>query len=194
MRMEKKYEFKPDKPRTGWLSKLYLTQKQRSSILKWSLYALVLLVLSLLQDVVLCNYRLFGATTDLVPCGIFVICLLEGVHTGSVFALVAACLYTFSGTAPGSYSIVLITALAIGVTLFRQAYLQKGFFVAMVCCAVAMLAYELALFVFGAAFGLTPWYRLIGFVITGVLSLIAAPILYPICLAIESIGGDTWKE
>jgi len=36
--------------------------------------------------------------------------------------------------------------------------------------------------------------RVIGFVITAALSSIAVPILYPICLAIESIGGETWKE
>ena len=45
---KKKYEFKPDKNAIGFFHKLYLTKKQRLSILKWSLYALVLLVLSLL--------------------------------------------------------------------------------------------------------------------------------------------------
>ena len=46
MYMAKKNEFKPDKPQSGVLSKLYLTRKQRQSILKWLLYSLVLLVLS----------------------------------------------------------------------------------------------------------------------------------------------------
>lgn len=192
--MAKKNEFKADKPYSNWFSKLYLTQRQRKLLLKWVLYALVLLVLSILQDVVLCKLRLFGATTDLVPCGIFLICLLEGIQSGSVFALIASLLYTFSGTAPGTYSIVLITALAIGVTLLRQAYLQRGFFVAMLCCAIAMLLYELLIFTFGLLLGYTLWNRLIGFIITAALSLIAAPILYPICLAIESIGGEIWKE
>ena len=73
--MAKRPEFKPDKPRVGLLSKLYLTQKQRKSILKWALYALVLLVLSLVQDVLLCKLNIFGATTELVPVGIFLICL-----------------------------------------------------------------------------------------------------------------------
>ena len=44
--MAKKYEFKPDKPVSGIFSKLFLTPKQRRSILRWGLYALVLLVLS----------------------------------------------------------------------------------------------------------------------------------------------------
>ena len=194
MAKKKKNEFKPDKPYSNWLSKLYITQKQRKSLLKWMLYALVLLVLSLLQDIVLCDVRLMGATTELVPCGIFLICLLEGSHTGSVFALVSALVYTFSGSAPGPYCIALITVLAVAITLFRQAYLQKGFLVAMICCVLALFLYELSLFLFGIFLGYTLWNRVIGFVMTAALSSIAVPILYPICLAIESIGGETWKE
>ena len=40
-----KYEFKPDKPQVNLLSKLYITTAQRKNLLKWFLYALVLLVL-----------------------------------------------------------------------------------------------------------------------------------------------------
>lgn len=194
MAKKKKNEFKPDKPYSNWLSKLYITQKQRKSLLKWMLYALVLLMLSLLQDIVLCDVRLMGATTELVPCGIFLICLLEGGNSGSVFALIASLCYTFSGSAPSAFSVVPITALAVFVTLFRQSYLQKGFLVAMICCVVAMVLYELVTFAFGAFFGYTLWSRFYGFLITAALSLIAAPVLYPICLAIGTIGGETWKE
>ena len=88
--MAKKSEFKPDKPRSSWLSKLYVTPKQRRAIAKWVLYSLIVLVLSLLQDVVLCRYRLFGATTELIPCAIFLICVVQGLESGSVFALVAS--------------------------------------------------------------------------------------------------------
>ena len=71
--MAKRSEFKPDKPRVGFLSRLYLTKKQRRSVLKWVLYSLVLLFLSLVQDVLLCNMNILGATTELVPVGIFLI-------------------------------------------------------------------------------------------------------------------------
>ena len=57
--MAKKYEFGPDKPHSGFLSKLFLTTKQRKSLLKWVLYYCMLLVLSVLQDVILCDIRLF---------------------------------------------------------------------------------------------------------------------------------------
>jgi len=190
--MAKKYEFRPDKPYSGFWGKLLLTRLQRKVLLKWCLYALVLVVLSVLQDVLLCRIRLFGVTSELVPCGIFLICLLEGMERGCVFALVASLLYLFSGSAAGIYSIVLITALAVGAAWLRQSYLQKGFGAAMLCTGIAMAVYELATFAFGAFLGITTFSRIGSFLLTAVITMPAAPALYPVFKAIG--GGDVWKE
>ena len=192
--MAKKVEFKPDKPRSSLLSKLYLTQKQRRSLLKWVLYGLTLLVLSVLQDVILCRFHIFGATTELVPCGIFLICLLEGMESGSLFALIAGSLYVFSGTAAGNYCIVFITFIGIFTTFLRQSFLQKGFSAALLCSFVAILVYEMAVFFLGLFFGQTFLARIGVFFLTAVLSTLIVPILYPILCAIGKIGGEPWKE
>ena len=194
MLMAKKNEFKPDKPRAGLLSKLYLTQKQRKALLKWLLYSLVLLVLSVLQDVILCRFRIFGATTELVPVGIFLICVLEGMNESCVFALVAASLYQFSGTAPEPYCIALIVFLAVLVTYFRQSFLQKGFSAAMLCMVIAVFLYELTVFFVSMFMGLTALGSVFIPCLTGLLSLLTAPLLYPAVKAIGTIGGETWKE
>ena len=52
----------------------------------------------------------------------------------------------------------------------------------------------MGLFLLGAILNLTPWSRFIGFLLTAVMSTVTAPVLYPLLLAIESIGGETWKE
>ena len=192
--MAKKQDFKPDKPQITLADRLYLTKKQRRNLLKWSLYALVLLVLSLLQDVLLCRIRIFGSTTELVPVGIFLICLLEGLETGSVFALISSSLYQFSGTPGGTYSIVFITGFCVLATMVRQAYFRGGFSSAMLLTALAMLLYECAVFAIGLFLGLTFASRFGGFVLTAGLSLVVAPVLYPIALSIGKIGGDVWKE
>lgn len=193
--MARKYEFKPDKPRQSLLSRLHLTQKQRKSLLKWVLYSLVLLVLSLIQDVLLCNISILGATTELVPCGIFLICLLEGSESGSVFLLISSALYVFSGTGAGNYCIVFITVLGLLATMLRQEYLQKGFFVALLCTFGAMLLYEIAVFSIGLFFAQTLWRRFFVFIMTAILSMAAVPVLYPICCSIAKLGGgDAWKE
>lgn len=193
--MAKRSEFKPDKPRVSFLSRLHLTKKQRSSVLKWVLYAVVLLVLSLIQDVLLCNLNILGATTELVPCGIFLICLLEGSERGSLFLLLSSALYVFSGTAAGNYCIVFITAFGLLATILRQNFLQKGFMAALLCCFGAMVLYELAVFFIGLFFSQTTFARIGVFPLTAALSMIALPVLYPVCCGIAKIGGgDPWKE
>ena len=192
--MAKKVDFKPDKPRSGFLDKLYLTPLQRKNLLKWCLYVAVLLVLSILQDVLFCKFRLFGATTELVPCGIFLICLMEGTQTGSVFALVASLLYLFSGSAAGNYSLVLLTVISFLITLLRQAFLQKGFSAAMLCTLMGLFAYELAVFFIAAFLGQTYMGRIGVSVLTAVLTALAAPVLYPLLTRICKLGGESWRE
>ena len=192
--MAKKQEFRPDKPSTSLLSHLILTRKQQKALLKWVFYGMLLVLLSVIQDVLLSHFRLLGATTELVPCGIFLICILEGTHNGSVFALVSSLLYLFSGTAPGPYSMVAITFLSILVCIFRQAYLQESFSSAFLCVAIAMVLYVLVNFAFGLFLGLTPLSRIHGFLITAALSLLFVPVLYPILKAIGAFGGHSWKE
>ena len=191
--MAKKNEFRPDRPQTSVFSHLVLTPKQQLTLLKWSLYGLLLLVISVVQDVILSQVRLFGATTELIPCAIFLIAILEGSEKGSVFALVASLLYLFSGTAPGIYSMVAITFYSVGVSIFCQAYLQEQFFSAFLCTAVAMVAYVMTNFAAGLFLGLTIPARYYGFFITAGLSLLAVPILYPLLRAIGKIGGQAWK-
>jgi hypothetical protein len=192
--MQNKNEFQPDKPKLGILDRLYLTRLQRKILLKWVLYSAVLLVLSLLQDVILCRFQLWGATTELIPCAVMLICLLEGLESGCIFTLCASCLYLFSGTAPGVYAMVALTVLTIVAAWFRQAYLQRGFGSAILCVAVCMIVYELAVFGIGLFLGQTYGYRILAFLVTALGSVLAVPILYPVFLRIQAIGGEIWRE
>lgn len=192
--MAKKQEFRPDKPSATLLSRLTLTPKQQRKLFKWVFYGIFLVLLSVIQDVVLSRVRVSGATTELVPCLIFLICLIEGSHTGSLFSLIAGLFYLFSGTAPGPYSMVAIVYLSIGACILRQALLQENFASVLLCAAGAMLLYELTNFVFGLFLGLTLFSRIHGFLITAGLSLLAVPICYPIAKAINAFGGHSWKD
>ena len=192
--MAKKYEFQPDKPYATWLSKLQLTRQQQKRLLKWALYALLLVVLSVVQDVVLCRLRINGGTTDLVPCAIFLVCLCEGTQRGSVFALVAAFLYLRSGSAPGPHVLVLITVLATVSTALYQAYLRPGFPAALLCLTLSMAFYELGIFGFCLLLEQVTFSRYMSFLVPATLTLLAAPVLYPLMSAISTIGGETWKE
>lgn len=189
-----KNEFRPDKTSSGVLNKLYLTKKQRLSILKWSLYALVLLFLSIVQDVVLSRGRTFEVTSDLVPCAIILVCLIEGSHKGSIFVLIASAVYMFSNSGAGYYTLPLLTFAALLVTMFRESYLQKSFAVTAVCLLLALLLYELAVFGVGLILSRTYFGRWYAFCLTALLSMVGVPVLYPTVRSISKIGGETWKE
>ena len=192
--MKKERSFRPDKVGTTILHKLYISPSQRKTILKWTLYSLMLVLLSVIQDVMLSNVRILGATTELVPCGIFLICILEGAEAGAVFTLLASWIYLYTGTPAGPYCIVFITAFGLLVSVFRQAYLQRGFGSAILCVAVCMTIYELAVFGIGLFLGQTYGYRILAFLVTALGSVLAVPVLYPVFLRIQAIGGEIWRE
>lgn len=190
----RKYEFKPDRTNANSFSKLYLTKKQRLKLFKWLLIGAVLLALSLIQDVILSRLSIYGATFDLVPCGILLCSVLLEADTAAVFSLTASTLYYCSGTAPGSHTIALLTGLSILLCIFRRSYLKRGFFSSFLCSGFGMMVYELAIFVIALFFGHTTSGRFMIFVLCGGLSVAVIPILYPIFCAIGNIGGELWKE
>ena len=142
----------------------------------------------------MCRFSFWGATTELVPCGIILICILEGAQKSCIFALIASTLLLFSGGAPGVYSLVFLTVLAICAAIFREAYLQKGFLSTLFCAGLALVLYCLAHYAMGIFLQLTMASRLWAFALRAGLTLPALAILYPICTSIEAMGGTTWKE
>ena len=186
---KKKHEFKPDRTGTSFWSKLYVTRKQRLRILKWSLYALALLVLSLIQDVILA-----GAPTDLVPAGILLCGLLLQPEQCSLFCLLGSLFYYFSGSAPGPYVIGILTVMGLFLCVFRHAYLRKSAGSILLCAGAAVLVYEMLLFGLGLFLSITSVSRLRFFLLTAAFSAAALPLMYPAFLSIGKIGGESWKD
>ena len=194
MLFKRKYEFKPDRADGGALKKLYLTPLQRKRLLKWGLISLVLVVLSLLQDVVLSRVSIYEATFDLVPCGILLCAMFFDPEKTGIFTLVSSVLYYFSGTAPGVYTIVLLTGLGTLLCIFRTSYLQRRFSALLLCAVAGMFTYEMMVFAVGIFFNHTTWDRIGIFALCGLLSIAVMPALYPVFASISNIGGETWKE
>lgn len=194
MARRRKYEFKPDPKGTNLLKVLHLTKQQRLQYLKWTLYAVLCILLLIVQDVIMSRVRISGATTDLAVCGILLISIIAGSEDGGLFALIASTIYWFSGSAPGPYVIAVITFLTIAATLFRQAYWHRGFGSTMLCAGIAMMLYEIIMFLIGIFIGRTMWTRFGVFVLTGALTVAVMFALYPLAKVIGKIGGETWKE
>lgn len=187
-------EFLPDRPQLTWTKSLYLTKGQRMQLLRWSLYTLLCVMLLVVQDVIMSRISIFGATTDLAVSVILLITVLHGSETGSVFVLIASCFYFFSGSAPGGYVIAIISFLGIGMALLRQMVWNRSLGSILFCSGVAMMAYEMIIFVIGLAMRLTHVGRVGVFALTGALSVLVMLPLYPLVYAIGKIGGKQWNE
>ena len=190
----KKIEFRPDPTGHDWVSKLRLTPLQQKSLLKWLLYSLVCLAGLVLQDSMLARLRLLGGCFDVTPALIILICVLEGSENGSLFALLSSMIYVFSGTGQGRYCIALLTVAAVLAAVFRQGYLRRGVGSDLICVGGAMVLYELALLVAGVLQGLTYWGRWPVFVMTAIVSTLAAGAVYAPLKHIGTTGGNAWKE
>lgn len=192
--MAKKREFRPDREGTGQLNKLWPTPRQQLRALQWLLYGLVCLVGLLLQDVLLYRVNVLGGCTDLVPCLILMVTVMQGAEGGSVFALVLSALYYLSGSSAGYYVIPLLTVVAVFAAIFRQAFLRRGIGTMLLCAVIGMLLYELGVFGVSLFLKLTVGSRVGASLMTAVLTLAAVPVFYPVLLAIGKLGGQTWKE
>ena len=190
----KKADFRPDSQTRDWVQKLYLTPQQQRRYLKWILLSLLCLVLLVLQDVLFSRMSLYGATVDMVPAVLLLICVIHGAEGGAAFLLAGALVYWLAGSAPGVYVILLIPLFGTVAAAFRQAYLRKGFCTTMMCTGSALILYEVLSFLAALLLGVARFDRAYVVLISTVLSLLTLPVVFVLVWGICKIGGDSWKE
>lgn len=187
-------DFKPDVQKATWVKTVRLTRLQQLRLTRWMLYVLTVVACLVLQDVIMSQFSIFGATTDLPACAILLITVIEGTEIGSIFVIIASTLYYFSGNAPTAWCIGLMTFFGIGATLFRQMFWHRSKGSIVLCSAIALTAYELGLFVVGVGSELTHWGRLPSFALTALYSCLVLIPLDSLIFKIGLIGGNVWKE
>lgn len=187
-------EFRPDSRRVSLLKPLHFTRLQWLQLLRWAAYVGMCVLCLVIQDSIMSRVSIFGATTDLAVAAMLLITVLEGCDVGSVFILIASTVFYFSGSAPGPYSVGMLTVLGVCATLARQAIWRRSRSSIVLCAGAAAFIYEIGLYVVGLFMGLTSWYRFPRFFVTGVLTVAVMFPLYAIIFRIGQIGGYTWKE
>ena len=188
------YEFKPDPKGTNYLKRLYMTRLQRLTILKWATFAMTGILMLVIQDVIMSQTRFSGATTDLPVAFILLVGIYEGLENGSVFTLVSSLFYWFSGSAPTPICVAVLCIVVILIGLFRQLYWHRSFGSIAMCVSIAIMLYEMILFVIGLMSGLTILPRASVFALTGGITCITMLPMYPLVRLISKIGGVSWKE
>lgn len=193
-KLRPKPDFKPDTEAFNAAKFLYLTQVQRDRLAKWGLYIILIVGLTVIQDIIMSQILFFGGTTDLVVCILLLITVIEGIEVGSIFILLSSCFYYFSGSSPGPWAVGILTFLGIGACMFRQMYWHRNQGSIVLCAGTALMLYEIIIFGVGVFLELTRWDRFETFLVTGGISVAVMIPLYTLINAIGQIGGNTWKE
>lgn len=193
-RMRRAEAFRPDSEGTAFVKLLHVTAQQRLTLIRWGLNVLMVIMAITLQDVIFSRITFMHATLDLPATVILLLAILEGSEVGSVFVLICAVFYYFSGSAPGAYSVGFLVVFGTLASLFRQTYWHRSSGSIVLCTGIAIVLYELGLFGAGWFLGLTGPRYLTRFLFTAVYSAVTVIPLYPLCYRIGQIGGNTWKE
>jgi len=156
----------------------------------WALYSLLFLLVLLIQTVVLGDQRFYGAKLSLLPVAIVCITMFTGHEAGGLFALLAALFWTGTGAEDGSLSLVTFTVCGVLAGYLCDAYYARRFFPALVMSLCALVLHQGVVFLLkfylnGMDAALWQWLPA-----QILLSLIACPILYPLCRLIRKAGGD----
>ncbi len=188
------YEFKPDGRLVSPFKSLHFTHQQQLNLLRWAAYVAVCVLCLVIQDSIMSRISIFGATTDLAVSAMLLITVIEGSDVGSIFILIASTVFYFSGSAPGPYSVGMLTVLGLCASLLRQTIWHRSRGSIVLCAGGAAFCYEIGLYIVGMFMGLTRWYRFQRFFVTGLLAVAVMFLLYPIIYRIGQIGGYQWKE
>ena len=138
---------------TTLMGKLFLTPRQRQTVLKWFLFSLVYLALQVLQDVVFSRVQVLGGCPDLVPGYLLLVCLTQGPGSGGLFALLAGVFRCLSGAVLGPVSLLVVTCSGVLLSAFRGGYLQRRFWPVMLCAWAGVLLHQGLMFFPGPLFG-----------------------------------------
>ena len=93
-----------------------------------------------------------------------------------------------------SRAVAALPLLEFALSAFRQSYLRKSIGATVFSAASALILYEILVFFVSLVLGRTYLSRFPVAILTWLMSLLAIPVLYPVCRAIDRIGGETWRE
>lgn len=179
---------------TTLTGKLYITPRQRLTILRWSLCALVFFLVVVVQDVIFSRITVLDCVINFIPATILLISLTASVESGAVFALCASLFWSFSGAVLGSVSIFALTLSSVFLGALRESCFPKNIMSVLICCLLGLLAHELLLFLLALFLGYTTWTYWYQIFITTVFSVLICPVLYPLIRVIGRIGGNQWND
>ena len=165
----------------------HLTRLQWKSVLKWTLYCLLYLLILVFEDVLLAKLPVFGAKLNPLPMYLVVVCIREGPEKGGVFSLLGALFWYLSGVDYGNISVAVLPIGSILAAVLCRAVLTVRLLPTGICCFVIGLLNESLIFLFKL---ILPPYAAAGnywrVLLPGVL--LTLPLVPPMYFIVKAIG------
>lgn len=130
--------------------------EKRRSVIKWFFYTALLLIFTVLQFMVLINFRVFGVTPNIIPALVTAVALFEGALGGSIYGFAAGLLMdAFLYPTEIFYTLVLMLfAILFGIGashLFRKTLFTTMLFSIIILVSVNFLYFAVFYLIAGKA-------------------------------------------
>ncbi len=166
-----------------------MNQKYRN-IIMWVLYALLFLIVMLVQTTAFGRMRFFGVKLNLMPVAMVCIAMGVGHEAGGLFGLIAALIWYALGADDGSMSIVTFTVTGILAAWLCDNVFPRRLVPALIMGLGALILHEGALFLVKFYLGSATGRHGLWVLITAGLSLLTCPVIYGLAKLIRKAGGE----
>lgn len=154
----------------------------------WAFFALLYLLVMLVQTTLFGRVRLFGVKLNLMPMVIVCIAMQVGHEAGGFFGLLAGFCWYAAGADDGTLSMVTFTVFGILAGWLCDNLFRRRFLPAATLCLLALLVHEGAKFLLKFYLGGANGRLLLWVPVITALSLLVSPLIYLLAKAIGKVG------
>ena len=165
-----------------------MNQKYRDLIM-WALYALLFLLVLLVQTTIFGRVRIWGIKVSLLPIVPVCIAMHTGHESGGLFGLLAAWFYSMAGGDSGSLCMISFTLCGILAGWLCDVFFPLRIWSAAILSFCALLLHETAVYLLHSYLGAAQGRLLLWVPLTVLVSLPAIPVLYLLCKLIRKAGA-----
>lgn len=162
--------------------------EKRKKLNMWSLYAVLLFGVLLVQTVLLSKIAVAGVHFDLLPMLVSAVAVVCGAEKGGIFAIGAGLLWALSGGSDGGMTLACLTVSAVTAGYLCEAVFNRSYFTAVVMallCHAITAGGVLLLRVYMDGIGIWGLWKVL---LQLALSLPLSPVLYWLAAAIRKAG------
>ncbi len=163
-------------------------QAKYKNALMWALYAVLFLLIMVVQTVVFGRARFMSTKLSLIPVVIACVAMYNGAENGGAFALAAGTFWCLSGADGGGLLIVLCTVCAVGAGYLCDRIFNRNLISSLMMSFASLAVCQVTLFALKCYLGQSGADGLLPLAYQIALSMLACPPLTLAAWAIRKVG------